>query len=63
MRDEKDLHPEPPQEQKPQGYRAYVFHAHLSYDPMEDLNLPASYEEVLDRFRKLQGDRAWEVLN
>ncbi len=35
----------------------------LDFDPHKDLNLPASYEEVLARFQKLQGDRAMESLN
>jgi len=29
----------------------------LSFDPQKDLNLPSSYEEVLDRFEKIQGAR------
>lgn len=35
----------------------------LGFDPMKDLNLPGSYEEVVMRFKRLQGDRAQEVLN
>jgi len=35
----------------------------LAFDPMKDLNLPASYEEVLARFKRLQGDKAMESLN
>ncbi|HRF79665.1 MAG TPA: hypothetical protein PL070_06225 [Flavobacteriales bacterium] len=35
----------------------------LAFDPMKDLNLPGSYDEVLTRFNRLQGDRAAEVLN
>jgi hypothetical protein len=35
----------------------------FSFCPHEDLNLPKSYEEVLARFQRLQGDKAWEVLN
>ena len=36
---------------------------HLAFDPLKDLNLPSSYDEVLSRFRHLQGERAWEVSN
>ena len=35
----------------------------LDFCPLKDLNLPANYEEVLDRFNRLQGDRAMEALN
>lgn len=35
----------------------------LGFDPMKELNLPGSYEEVVIRFNRLQGDRAQEVLN
>ncbi|HRO99150.1 MAG TPA: hypothetical protein PLN54_06910 [Flavobacteriales bacterium] len=35
----------------------------LGFDPMKDLNLPGSYDEVVMRFKRLQGDRAEEVLN
>lgn len=45
--------------------RSYAEYAakDLAFDPMKDLNLPGSYEEVVDRFSRLQGDRAAEVLN
>ena len=35
----------------------------LGFDPMKDLNLPGSYDEVVLRFKRLQGDRADEMLN
>jgi hypothetical protein len=35
----------------------------LGFDPTKDLNLPGSYDEVVKRFNRLQGDRALEVLN
>ncbi len=35
----------------------------FDFCPHKDLNLPTSYEEVLKRFRRLQGDRAWEMMN
>jgi hypothetical protein len=44
-------------------YRSYKSGGELEFCPMKDLNLPESYEEVLARFRKLQGERAMEVLN
>lgn len=44
-------------------YSNYREKANLEFDPMKDLNLPSSYDEVLARFRKLQGVRAMEALN
>lgn len=45
--------------------RSYAVYAakDLSFDPMKDLNLPGSYDEVLARFNRLQGDREPEALN
>lgn len=43
----------------PRGYIA----KDLSFDPMKDLNLPQSYDEVVSRFKKLQGGRSAETLN
>ncbi len=34
----------------------------LTIDPAKDLNLPGSYEEVVVRFKRLQGIRSMEVL-
>lgn len=45
------------------SYAAICAGMELAFDPMKDLNLPASYDEVLTRFRRLQGVRAQEVLN
>lgn len=45
------------------SYATYVNNADLSFDPMKELNLPGSYEEVVARFRRLQGNREMEVLN
>ena len=45
------------------SYRTYHSGGILEFDPMKDLNLPSSYQEVLTRFNKLQGDRAMESLN
>ncbi len=44
-------------------YASYERIAKLSFDPMKDLNLPASYDEVLKRFKRLQVIRAMEALN
>ena len=49
-----------------QGKRSYATYSRkekLSFDPLKDLNLPGSYEEVLARFKRLQLDRAMEALN
>lgn len=35
----------------------------LAFDPTKDLNLPGSYDEVVSRFKKLQGTRSAESLN
>lgn len=54
----------PPKENEVErSYSAYSGGDHLTFDPLKDLNLPASYEEVVARFKRLQGDRAWEVMN
>lgn len=44
-------------------YSQYGNKENLSFDPLKELNLPANYDEVLDRFKKLQGERAMEALN
>ena len=44
-------------------YASYPGGEHLSFDPLKDLNLPSSYEEVITRFKRLQGERDWSVLN
>jgi hypothetical protein len=51
-------------EQRPdRSYVAICADKDLAFDPMKDLNLPSSYDEVVMRFRRLQGVRAMEVLN
>jgi len=50
-------------EQEERSYTDYTAEKELAFDPLKDLNLPGSYQEVLDRFNKLQGERAQEVLN
>lgn len=52
-------------DQTEQTERSYAEYSakDLAFDPMKDLNLPGSYDEVLARFNRLQGDREPEVLN
>ncbi len=45
------------------SYAEYQLVEHLSFDPLADLNLPASYEEVVNRYRRLRGDRYEPHLN
>lgn len=35
----------------------------LAFCPQKELNLPANYEEVVERFNRLQAGRAMEALN
>lgn len=51
------------EEQEERSYADYTVEKEFAFDPLKDLNLPGSYQEVLDRFNKLQGERAQEVLN
>jgi hypothetical protein len=44
-------------------YSEYNNGGTIEFCPFKDLNLPTSYEEVVNRFRKLQGERAIEVFN
>ena len=53
---------EPVENRDPASYATFA-NGDLGFDPTKDLNLPGSYDEVLARFKRLQGDRAWEVLN
>lgn len=53
-----------PAEQIGETDRTYATHGErLGFDPMKDLNLPGSYDEVLSRFKRLQGSRDMESLN
>ncbi len=47
------------------GQRSYATYCRSdeAFDPMKDLNLPGSYDEVVTRFKRLQGERAMESLN
>lgn len=38
-------------------YSAYIDCEHLAFDPLKDLNLPSSYEEVVSRYAHLRGNR------
>jgi len=49
--------------EKERAHSSYCGGEHLSFDPLKDLNLPSSYEEVILRFKRLQGDRDLSVLN
>ena len=44
-------------------YSQYGNKENLSFAPLKELNLPANYDEVRDRFKKLQGARAMEALS
>lgn len=44
-------------------YSTYNSGGQLEFDPLKDLNLPANYAEVVERFQRLQRERAIEVLN
>jgi len=50
-------------EQTKRCYSEYSTAGAVEFCPFKDLNLPSSYEEVVNRFRKLQGERAIEVFN
>jgi hypothetical protein len=53
-----------PAEQIGEAERSYSGHGErLGFDPMKELNLPANYDEVVSRFKRLQGSRAMESLN
>ncbi len=44
-------------------YSEYSNSGAVEFCPFKDLNLPTNYDEVVNRFRKLQGERAIEVFN
>jgi hypothetical protein len=54
---------EEPAEQEQRTYGCAKTNALLAFDPTKDLNLPGSYDEVVSRFKKLQGTRSMESLN
>ena len=55
--------PAEPIDRSARTYADYKEEAQLSFDPMAELNLPGSYDEVVSRFSKLQGNGAMEALN
>ncbi len=44
-------------------YSEYLGGEHLSFDPLKDLNLPSSYEEVVMRYNRLRGERQLPSMN
>jgi hypothetical protein len=54
---------EEPAEQEQRTYGCAKTNAGLAFDPTKDLNLPGSYDEVVSRFKKLQGSPSMEALN
>ncbi len=44
-------------------YTAYAKQESIDFCPLTDLNFPASYEQVIERFKRLQGEQAMEVMN
>ena len=44
-------------------YSEYDGGEHLTFDPLKDLNLPSSYEEVMMRYKRLRGERQAVSLN
>jgi hypothetical protein len=55
--------PETAEQKAERCYSTYNSGGSLEFCPLKDLNLPGSYQEVVNRFRKLQGERAVEILN
>jgi hypothetical protein len=45
------------------SYATYGPEAQLIFDPLKDLNLPASYEEAMARYKRLRPDPGSESLN
>lgn len=44
-------------------YADYSTDEHLNFDPLKDLNLPSSYEEVQARYKQLRAERIEALLN
>lgn len=44
-------------------YADYSTDEHLNFDPLKDLNLPSSYEEVQARYKQLRAERNEALLN
>ncbi|MBS1939239.1 MAG: hypothetical protein JSS84_15665 [Bacteroidetes bacterium] len=45
------------------SYMEYQAADHLLFDPLKDLNLPASYDEVVERYRRLRCEQPSPGLN
>ncbi len=45
------------------SYSDYHGSADLAFDPLKDLNLPASYEEVVLRYKRLRPEKIDPALN
>ncbi|MCC6839872.1 MAG: hypothetical protein IT230_06915 [Flavobacteriales bacterium] len=45
------------------SYAEYKEVEHLSFDPLIALNLPATYEEVVQRYKRLRGESRPPSLN
>jgi hypothetical protein len=45
------------------GAEGYRKSESLGFCPQKELNLPANYDEVVERFKRLQAGRAMESLN
>lgn len=63
MEDPKTRSQQPQETSSERCYTAYAKQESHDFCPLTDLNFPASYEEVIKRFEKLQGDKAMEVMN
>ena len=50
-------------EQTERSYAQHTQGSEIGFDPTKELNLPESYDEVLARFKRLQGSRSMESLN
>ncbi|MFN3876279.1 MAG: hypothetical protein ACK4L7_10260 [Flavobacteriales bacterium] len=51
------------EQQRPAAAAGYQADERFAFCPKKELNLPASYEEVVERFKRLQSGRAMEALN
>jgi hypothetical protein len=52
-----------PVEVPTRSFTEYAAEQDLAFDPLKDLNLPGSYDEVVARFEKLQEERGGIELN
>jgi hypothetical protein len=54
---------EPKEQAESRCYSTYSNSGQLEFCPFSELNLPKNYDEVVSRFKRLQGERAVEILN